>query len=204
MVGKCRWGKISTRAKFINKSMFYQIVMRELSVLAKYPFLNDTKTYIKEYGPSVKELLEDVLYERARSIGIERLDNALKKKNVDNRSLATESDCIMEILSYPLARMVTVCVGDTYFKRRYAFGEASYAYRNLLNEPISFLLDISKELHLNVEHVGESNKIKIFFKDYLRYAPTKYKAKNLSVQLTSSSSRNPSITALSLYLLKAT
>jgi DNA primase large subunit len=149
--------------------------MRELSVLAKYPFLKDTKTYIKEYGPSVNELLEDILYERARLIGIERLDNALKKRNVENRSLATETDCIMEILSYPLARMVAVCVGDTYFKRRYALGEASHAYRNLLNEPISFLLEISKELHLNVERVGETNKIKIFFKDYLRYAPTRYK-----------------------------
>ena len=112
--------------------------MRELSVLAKYPFLHDTKTYITENGPSVDELLEDLLYERARSIGIERLDNALKKRNVENRSLATESDCVMEILSYPLARMVVVCVGDTYFKRRYALGEAYHAYRNLLNESISF------------------------------------------------------------------
>jgi len=149
--------------------------MRELSVLAKYPFLHDTKTYIKEYGPSVDELLEDLLYERARSIGIERLDNALKKRNVENRSIATESDCVMEILSYPLARMVAVCVDDTYFKRRYALGEASHAYRNLFNEPISFLIEISKELQLNVERVGETNKIKIFFKDYLRYAPTRYK-----------------------------
>ena len=149
--------------------------MRELSVLAKYPFLHDTKTYIKEYGPSVNELLEDLLYERSRSIGIERLDNALKKRNVENRSIATESDCVMEILSYPLARMVAVCVGDTYFKRRYALGEAYHAYRNLLNEPISFLIEISKEFQLNVERVGETNKIKIFFKDYLHHAPTRYK-----------------------------
>jgi len=149
--------------------------MRELSVLAKYPFLHDTKTYIKEYGPSVNELLEDLLYERSRSIGIERLDNALKKRDIKDSSAVTETDHIMEILSYPLARMVAVCVDDTYFKRRYALGEASHAYRNLLNEPISFLIEISKELQLNVERVGETNKIKIFFKDYLRYAPTRYK-----------------------------
>ena len=149
--------------------------MRELQVLAKYPFLKDTKSYIQENGLSVKELLEDVLYERARSIGIERLDNSLKKKNVENRSLATETDCIMEILSYPLARMVAVCVGDTYFKRRYALGEAYHAYRNLLNEPISFLIEISEEQNLHVNHIGETNKIRIFFKDYLQNAPTRYK-----------------------------
>jgi len=149
--------------------------MRELSTLAKYPFLNETKIYIKENGPSVNELLEDLLYERARSIGIERLDNALKNRNVGNRSLATESDCIMEILSYPLARMVAVCVGDNYFKRRYALGEAYHAYRALLNETISFLLEISKELNINIKYVTDINKIKIYFKDYLHDAPTRYK-----------------------------
>lgn len=150
--------------------------MRELSLLAKYPFLEDSKKYIKEYGPSVEELLNDLLYQRARSIGIERLENSLKKnKNIPNRSLATESDCMMEILSYPLARMVAVCVGDTYFRRRYALGEASQVYKNLLNESISFLLEVTKELNLNIDFDINTNKIKIFFKDYLRFAPTRYK-----------------------------
>lgn len=149
--------------------------MRELSTLAKYPFLNETKMYIKENGPSVNELLDDVLYERARSIGIERLDNALKNRNIGDRSLATESDCIMEILSYPIARMVAVCVGDNYFKKRYALGEAYHAYRTMLNEPISFLLEVSKELHMKVRFDNDTNRIPIFFTDYLRHAPTRYK-----------------------------
>ena len=149
--------------------------MTALSTLAKYPFLNETKMYIKKNGPSVQELLENLLYERARTIGIERLDNTLKKRDVGNRSLATESDCIMEILSYPLARMIAVCIGDNYFKRRYALGEAYHVYRNLLNESTSFLLEVSKELDINVEYLGDINKIKIFFKDYLRNAPTRYK-----------------------------
>jgi len=149
--------------------------MKDLAVLAKYPFLNDAKLYIKNYGPSVNELLEDVLYQRARLLGIERLNNAIYRKNIQNKSLASETDCIMEIFSYPLARMIAVCVEDTYFKRRYSLGEATSAYKNFLNEPISFLLDISKELHLHVDQLDEANKIKIHFKDYLRYAPTRYK-----------------------------
>ena len=149
--------------------------MRELSTLAKYPFLNEAKRHIKENGPSVDELLDNLLYGRARTIGIERLDNALKNRDVGNRSIATESDCIMEILSYPIARMIAVCVGDNYFKRRYALGEAYHAYKNLLNEPISFLLEISKELNINTERIENTNKIKVFFKEYLRNAPTRYK-----------------------------
>ncbi|UCF12678.1 MAG: DNA primase large subunit PriL [Thermoplasmatales archaeon] len=149
--------------------------MRDLSTLAKYPFLNEARQYIKDYGPSVTELLEGLLYERSRTIGIERLDNALKNGDVGNRSLASKSDRMMEIFSYPLARMVAVSVGDTYFNRRYALGEAIHAYRNLPNERPSFLIDVSEELHINAEYVESVGSVKVFFKDYLRNAPTRYK-----------------------------
>ncbi len=149
--------------------------MSELSTLAKYPFLHETREYIKEHGPSVEELLTDIIYERARTVGIERLDTTLQKRTVGQRTLVSESDYFMEILSYPIARMVAVCVGDTYIKRRYALGEAYYVYQNLLNEPVSCLLQIASELNLTAEQDEDTHKIKLFFKDYLRYAPTRYK-----------------------------
>ncbi len=149
--------------------------MRELTTLAKYPFLNDTRQFIKENGPSVDDLLHAPPYERARIIGIERLDNALKNRDVGTRSLASESDCIMEILSYPIARMVAVCIGDPYFKKRYALGEAYHMYKHLLNESTSFLLAVAQELSVTVHYDTEKNTIKIYFKDYLRNAPTRYK-----------------------------
>ena len=149
--------------------------MLEISKLSKYPFLNDAKKYVKDNELSVSEILDDPLYERARIIGVERLDNAFKNRDVGNRSIVTETDHIMELLSYPISRMLAVCIGDTYFKRRYALGEAVHAYRNLLNEPISFLLFISKEFNLNVKYNEEENKLKIYFIDYLQYAPTRYK-----------------------------
>jgi DNA primase large subunit len=149
--------------------------MVELAILSKYPFLDASKQYVKENYLSVEELLNDPLYERARLTGVERLDNAFRNKDVGNRSLATESDCIMELLSYPIARMIAVCIEDIYFIRRYALGEAIHAYKNLINEPTSFLLDVSKEFNLNVNYVEDANKITMYFVDYLRYAPTRYK-----------------------------
>jgi len=149
--------------------------MTELSTLSKYPFLNASKDYVKDNGLSIEELLDDPLYERARTTGVERLDNAFKNRDAGNRSLATESDCIMELLSYPIARMVAVCIEDIYFKRRYALGEAIHAYKNLVNEPTSFLIDIAKEFNLNVKYSEDTNKIRIYFVDYLRNAPTRYK-----------------------------
>lgn len=149
--------------------------MTDLSTLARYPFLSDSKSYVKDNAPTVEELLDDPLYERARIIGIERLDKAFKDRDVGNRSLATESDCIMELLSYPIARMIAVCVEDTYFKRRYALGEAFHAYRNLINESTSFLLRISKEFNMDVKYDENRNELGMFFTDYLRNAPTRYK-----------------------------
>jgi DNA primase large subunit len=149
--------------------------MTELSIIAKYPFLNAARNYVKNNGLSVQELLDDPLYERARLIGIERLDNAFTKRDIGTRSIVTDSDHIMEVLSYPIARMIAVCIDDVYFKRRYALGEAVHAYRNLINEPTSFLLNVSKEFDLNVNYFPDSNKIKMFFVDYLRNAPTRYK-----------------------------
>lgn len=164
------------RKRLINKSLLkYNSTMVELTTLSKYPFLNETKQYVKDNKLSVMELLDDPLYERARAIGIERLDNAFNKRDVGNRSLVSESDCIMELLSYPIARMIAVCVGDNYFKRRYALGEAVHAYKNLINESTSFLLEIAKEFKFNIKYEEETNKIRIYFMDYLRYAPTRYK-----------------------------
>lgn len=149
--------------------------MDDLSTFAKYPFLEGAKKYIRDSGPNVNDLLQNVLYERARTIGVERVDNALKNGDVGKRSLSTDSDKIMEILSYPLARMITVGVKDNYIKRRYALGEAYHAYKSLQNEPVPFLLKVSEELNIKSQQDENSKNIKAFFKDYLHNAPTRYK-----------------------------
>jgi DNA primase large subunit len=149
--------------------------MVELTTLSRYPFLNAAKNYVKENKLPIEELLDDPLYERARITGLERLDNAFKKRDVGDRSLVTESDCIMELLSYPIARMISVCIEDIYFKRRYALGEAIHAYKNLINESTLFLINIAKEFNLNIKYSSDTNKIKVYFVGYLRNAPTRYK-----------------------------
>jgi len=149
--------------------------MVELRKLSKYPFLNESKKYVIENKLSVKEILDDPLYERARAIGVERLDNAFKNRDVGNRTLVTDSDCVMELLSYPISRMIAVCIDDNYFKRRYALGEAVHAYKNLLNEPTNFLLDITEEFNITTKYTKEKNQIKIHFVDYLKHTPTRYK-----------------------------
>jgi hypothetical protein len=60
--------------------------MAEISTLAKYPFLNASKDYVKDNNLSVSEILDDPLYERARMVGMERIDKSFKDRNAGNRS----------------------------------------------------------------------------------------------------------------------
>ncbi len=149
--------------------------MHSLPLIAKYPFLSDAKSYVKQQGPTIAELLQDPLYERSRSIAVERLENAFNQKDVGMRRLATESDCIMELFSYPIARMIAVCIDDPYFTRRYALGEAVHMYKNLLKEPTTFLLHIADEFHLDISKQENKNMFSLYFTEYLNYAPTRYK-----------------------------
>jgi len=149
--------------------------MKDLFTLAKYPFLSDAKIYVRKEAPTVQELLEDPLFERARLIAIDRLDNAFHHNDVGDRSLITETEALMELLSYPIARMITVCIGDSFLTKRYALGEAVHLYKNLLKETIDFLLYGAKEFELDIQFDVDEDRLSISFIHYLRYAPTRYK-----------------------------
>lgn len=149
--------------------------MKPLSALARYPYLQDAKTYVKNQGIAITELIKDPLYERARGIAIERLDHAFNNKDIGARQLSKESDCIMELFSYPLARMITCCINDSYFTRRYALGEAVRFYKNLTKESTEFLVDVVKEFDFNICYEEDTKDISVYFTDYLTFAPTRYK-----------------------------
>jgi len=148
-------------------------MMRDLEVLAKYPFLSESKQYIKELGPSVDELLSDPVFSRARSRGIQRVKQSMKKNSEESFTVGDEVDCIMELLSYPVARMVVVSVGDEFFLRRYCHFEAYRSYRLMLSESSSFLVEVAKQYKLNVK--SESNSLLVYFRDYLAFAPTTHR-----------------------------
>ena len=146
-----------------------------VKIHAKYPFLMDAKQYVRDEGASVHELLHDPLFEPARMMAIERLENVLRNRDVGNRVLSTDSDYIMELFSYPVARMIVFCVNDDFFTRSYALGEAVHMYKYLLKEPISFILKISKEFYLDIHELDEEDHVSLYFTHYLSYAPTRYK-----------------------------
>jgi DNA primase large subunit len=137
-----------------------------LSQFANYPFLKESGAYLKKHGPSLKELLHDIAYERTRVQGKERVLEALNEGMIKDHSLITDADALAELLSYVAARILVSCVNDSYLIKRYALGEAKTTSSRLQNEDFEFVVEVAKELGLDVRL--ENSMCKIHFIHYLR------------------------------------
>ena len=140
-------------------------MMVTAQTLAKYPFLKEAGEYIREHGPPLEELLEDIAYEEARIQGKGRILQALEKGSIPNRALMTDAQNLLELFSYPIARILASCIADDFLITRYALAEAKNARNKLDKEELKFILDVSAQLGLDVQNGGE---MLIHFSDFLR------------------------------------
>lgn len=145
----------------------------DLVKMATYPFLARVRAWIRQEGIDINEILYDDTYERARHLGRIRVENALEKIYVGERSLADDIECMLEIFSYPIARMITACIQDDFLSGRYALAEARHAAHHLKNEPVDFISDVAEEIDMEIR---QNEAIMIHFTEYLKYSPTKYKS----------------------------
>ena len=145
----------------------------DLVKMATYPFLSQVREWIRKEGIDINEILYDDTYERARHLGRTRVENALEKIYVGERSLADDIDCLLEIFSYPIARMITACIHDDFLSGRYALAEARHAAHHLKNETCDFIGDVAQEADIDIRQDDDSM---IHFTEYLKYSPTKYKS----------------------------
>jgi DNA primase large subunit len=141
-----------------------------LITLAKYPWLKQAKEWVKREGPSMDELLASSVWEKARISGIERVTGAIDRKDPGGRTLADKSDQVIEILSYPIARMIIVATRNPKVFSRYAVAEAKYAKSNLDSESAEFVARIASEMDFTCMESG--GRFKISFLDWIRNAPT--------------------------------
>jgi DNA primase large subunit len=152
----------------------------DLQTLAKYPFLEESLTYIKEAGPSFDELLNNIAYQSAWAAGKNRLMEAIDKGEIAEHGFSTETECLVELLSYITARILVSCIEDDYLVKRYALAEAVRTYKRLQEEDKRFVKQVALELELKLGDVGEDaypvdstgteNGFKIYFADFLSYA----------------------------------
>lgn len=135
-------------------------------IAAKYPFLKEAKEFVRREGVSTQEILHDPLYQRARDLGMQRVNEAIERGMVGNYVIADETDALMTIFSYPIARMIVAGIGSDFLRGRYALAEAKRAYFNLIKEDNDFVFNMAKEFDINV-----TDELKIYFTDYLKKCP---------------------------------
>jgi len=137
----------------------------ELVKISRYPFLSEAREWVKSRGVSIEEILDDIIYERARRRGVERVRQAIIEGIVRDIPLVNEVDFEMEIYSYAIARMIAVAFENDYVLRRYALAEAKRAYEKMKEDDEETISSILKEFKIEYNDG-------IHFSDYLRYAPT--------------------------------
>ncbi len=154
---------------------------------AKYPFRKESADVLKESGVTLDRLISSIAYQKARSLGKQRVLEAVEYAKVVNHPMASETDAMNELLSYPVARMLVSCLGDKKFVHRYAVAEAKLANSRMTEEVerskeleakrirktagddgVAFVINLAGELGLHVHRAGDS--LVVEFADYLRFS----------------------------------
>ncbi|MEM3700439.1 MAG: DNA primase large subunit PriL [Candidatus Bathyarchaeia archaeon] len=134
--------------------------------LAKYPFLKETAEYVKKLDLKIEDLTNpefSTILERAK----ERVEEAILYALV-SRKLRNEE---IEILSFPVAIMLTIATENSFIKKRYALAEAKQAYNDIKTETKERILAIAQNFNWKFALNLDANipyEFKLHFTDYLK------------------------------------
>jgi DNA primase large subunit len=142
----------------------------DIRLAAKYPFLKESSQHLKDSGVTLDDLTSGVAYERARFMGKERVMEAIDNGMIDDHPMASEVDASIELLSYPVARMIVSAVADQMLVNRYAIAEAKKADERLRAEDLAYVISVADELGLRVS--ADDGSITVHFSDFLRFSST--------------------------------
>lgn len=138
----------------------------DIEVYARYPFIQESSQYVNDKGYLIEDIISKLAYERARARGKKRVLNSIAGESQDDSVLSQPE---VELLSYPVARMIVSIIGDEYLYKRYALYEAKRAYALLIAEKDDdLLLSIGRGFGINAR--VDDRDIVLHFTDYLRYS----------------------------------
>lgn len=138
---------------------------------AKFPFTEEAHQFVEDSGADIGELITSPSYEPARIRGVGRILDALEHSEVSYVPMvrASDYDRLMEVLSYPYARMIVSAVGDRFLTKRYALAEAVRMNKILVGEDRETTVGVSEQL--DVPSTADADGImRIRFSDFLRLA----------------------------------
>ncbi|MBR3476339.1 MAG: DNA primase large subunit PriL [Candidatus Methanomethylophilaceae archaeon] len=136
---------------------------------AKFPFLKEAAGFVAENSVDLEDLLTSEGFSPARMRGRERVLDAINTGEVAYKPLMKDYDCLMEVMSYPYARMLVSIIWDRYLTKRYALGEAVRMNKILSGEDHQTILDVSDELGFKAS-TDSDGVMHMGFADYLMLA----------------------------------
>ena len=134
---------------------------------ARYPFLQESAAFAESHSADIASLIMSPNYEAARRRGMNRVLESIRGSEVSYVPLSFEYERLMEVMSYPYARILISCLADKFLIRRYALAESVRMNKLLAEEErASTVISIAKELGVNA--VSEDDMLMMHFTDYLR------------------------------------
>ncbi len=127
-------------------------------------------SFLKGRPITPEELLKDDAFSSARARGLRRVTSALEggdKAAIEELPLHSEADIWIEILSYPVARIIVSAIGDQYLIRRYALAEAVWAHTHLARESASFVVFLAQDLGIDLH--ANNGGFRVHFTDFLKH-----------------------------------
>ncbi|HXW67209.1 MAG TPA: hypothetical protein VEL82_04980 [Thermoplasmata archaeon] len=139
------------------------------SVFAQYPFLPGAEALLGGEPVSIRALLEESAYSRARALGRARVlagaDDPRASRNVEELAAAAPD---VRYLSFLFARIVLAAAPSPAALRRWAVAEAKRAFARLRETPAEELVDVAGRLDFTFDERG--GRLAIPLVDYLRLA----------------------------------
>lgn len=140
-----------------------------METLARYPFLPESSAYLKQQGITLEALVSSAVYEPARHEGRRRVMEALAEGMIHERAVTGDVDCLVELLSYAVARIIVSCNADEHLIQRYALAEAVATENRLNGENLDFIIEMAVFMGLDAVRIN-ATEASIHFTDYLRHS----------------------------------
>jgi DNA primase large subunit len=142
----------------------------ERSLFAEYPFLPGAEALLGREVVSVRGLLTEPAYERARAIGRARVlaaaDDPRARRDVEELAGA-EPD--VRYLSFLFAQILLAAAPSAAALRRWAVAESKRAHGRLSGVPADELAEVAHRLSFTMEDLGH-DRVALPLLDYLRLA----------------------------------
>ncbi len=136
--------------------------------LARYPFLSEARQHVLAQGIGLDDLVAGAALARARERGERRVMEAIEGGLVQPTTLMGEADALVELFSYPIARMLVSCAGDGYLVSRYALAEAVHASTLLAREELDDVMGVARDLGIDADSGPDGPSV--HFSDFLAYS----------------------------------